>query len=390
MLYMTDVTYEQLALTGEIVKIFGFKGLCDYDTEISSQSVNRQQLYSDLGDMLGKIDSLFPTHDINVRRLSGTVTSITIAMNILRSLLTYCGVPWRTRRKNKTITIKLVDYNTHFLTLTEASVLEYNNDITSKNKIVSKINIIAKNYFTNIYSNPDQKRYYTKFIIPPTEKGYTLCGIEIVDGELDGINKMLLCGGQNINSTNSNDLMPPTLKWLPNLAHHGYEILICGSKNMIETLDIIQKIVPNENEPNSFTLNCFTSCLNEKCSIKDKPNSLIIFNGMMGIKFHCNCSLTGLQFGKNSKVSLSTDTWGEYETSDRNLPRFNHDLTHYYIKDNPEFKIRSRKVINDKVVCDYNMPDNGWIKINCAELNLVEGKSPVKMFLSAKIPEASP
>lgn len=110
MLYMGDITNEHLSLVSILLKNYGFKGLMDYETEVSATSIRDiPDFYTKLNEHTRTIDRLFPVHDINVRRCNFKIETGTQAMNILRSVLTYVGIPWRSRRTNNTIKLRLVD-----------------------------------------------------------------------------------------------------------------------------------------------------------------------------------------------------------------------------------------------------------------------------------------
>lgn len=105
------ITSEQVSLVAKIVRIYGFKGLMDYDTEVSASDLkSNPDFLLNLNKYTRDIDRLFPVHDINVRRVNYIIENESFAMNILRSLLVYIHVPWESRRTRDTIKIKLVDH----------------------------------------------------------------------------------------------------------------------------------------------------------------------------------------------------------------------------------------------------------------------------------------
>lgn len=105
-----NVTYSQLRLVSKFVKMAGFKGLMDYETEISARDI--ASIGCDkFNQYTREIDRLFPVHDINLRRTDFKFASETLVMNVMRSLLTAVGVRWSTRRTRNTINLKLVPEN---------------------------------------------------------------------------------------------------------------------------------------------------------------------------------------------------------------------------------------------------------------------------------------
>lgn len=275
---MTDVSYEQLKLVSEIVKVYGFKGLADYDTEVSSQSIKSDATLDALCSFLSGIKNLFPTHDINVTRLNGIVHNVTTAMNILRSLLTYCGIPWRTRRKNNTVTIKLVDPDLHLLTLTEARLIDHNGHKTLHSETLK-----MQSWWTNVYKCPDDRVYNCLFKIPE-QSGTIVNIIALYPGA-----KILQCGSVDIYGTTMASVVPESMKWLPKLKYHDYTILIPNLKHPMEELNIELYTMPDNEESTKGQLNCVTHCLNPKCPIRDKPNFFRYMGGMGCLAENCGC-----------------------------------------------------------------------------------------------------
>lgn len=106
--FENDITSAQLKLVSKFVKTCGFKGLMDYETEVSARTLSTNLVISKLDKYAKDIDRLFPVHEINLRRTDFKFTSETLAMNILRSLLTFVGVRWNSRRTQSTVFIRLV------------------------------------------------------------------------------------------------------------------------------------------------------------------------------------------------------------------------------------------------------------------------------------------
>lgn len=108
-----DVTSNQLQLVSNFAKTCGFKGLMDYDTEVSARTLKSIGALNKLNRYAKDIDRLFPVHEINLRRTDYQFTSETLAMNVLRSLLTFVGIRWTSRRTRDTIYISLVPEEHH-------------------------------------------------------------------------------------------------------------------------------------------------------------------------------------------------------------------------------------------------------------------------------------
>lgn len=102
-----NVTYAQLKLVTRFVKLCGFKGLMDYDARVSAKDIKNVGTAS-FDQFAKEIDKLFPVHEINLRRTDFRFTSETLVMNVLRSLLTFVGVRWKSRRTKDTIYISLI------------------------------------------------------------------------------------------------------------------------------------------------------------------------------------------------------------------------------------------------------------------------------------------
>jgi len=288
---MTDVTSEQLELVREIVKVYGFKDLTDYATEVSSSSIKKDpDFYDNVSKYVSTIGSLFPTHDVNVSRLNGSITNVTTAMSILRSLLTYCGILWRTRRKDKTIAIRLIDKDTHMMIMTECEVQS-----SSKIQIEQVTQKAPYTTYTNCYETETDRRYNIHINVPVWKKGMKLCSLQL-DEKFSNHKKVLECGSCYVYTTTQKEMIPESMRWLPWLKYHQYSVVICDLLKPMTEKDITvhyELTEPDEPEPPSAMLNCITPGCGPKCSLKDKVNFFMVMSDMGGLRYHCTCPGTG-------------------------------------------------------------------------------------------------
>jgi hypothetical protein len=101
------ITSQQLDIVKKFMKVCGFNGLMDYHTKISAKDITNEILI-ELNKLASKIDSLFPIHEINLRRTGLKFTTATLVMSVLRNLLTYVGIRWKSYRNKKGIFISIV------------------------------------------------------------------------------------------------------------------------------------------------------------------------------------------------------------------------------------------------------------------------------------------
>ena len=100
--------YRELQLLSELIKVYGFKNLMDFETEISAQTLKKlPNFLNKINSFSPKINQLFPINVINLRRTNLKFTTETLALNILKSMLSYCLIPWKTRRTANTVLLSL-------------------------------------------------------------------------------------------------------------------------------------------------------------------------------------------------------------------------------------------------------------------------------------------
>lgn len=101
------ITSQQLDIVKQFMKVCGFDGLMDYYTKISAKDIT-DEILVELNKLAPEIDSLFPIHEINLRRTCLKFTTATLVMSVLRNLLTCVGIRWKSTRTKKGIFISLV------------------------------------------------------------------------------------------------------------------------------------------------------------------------------------------------------------------------------------------------------------------------------------------
>ncbi len=101
------VTYEQIQLVKKFIIVCGFKGLTDYETEFGGCDIT-EEITNKLNLLASEIDKHFPMYEINLKRTNLKFTSVTLIMNTLRTLLTFIGIRWKSRRVRSNILIKIL------------------------------------------------------------------------------------------------------------------------------------------------------------------------------------------------------------------------------------------------------------------------------------------
>lgn len=103
--------HEQVMLVSKIVKVYGFKNLMDYETEVSGKSIKKiPNFYENISSYAREIDLLYHVYEIDVKRINYEITTEILAMNILRSLLSSIGVHFKIRKSDNTIKLSLVPF----------------------------------------------------------------------------------------------------------------------------------------------------------------------------------------------------------------------------------------------------------------------------------------
>lgn len=101
------VTSQQMELVRKFIIICGFKGLADYTTKFTAKKITPEMMQK-LSLLANDISAAFPSHEINLRRTDGKFSTATQVMSVLRTLLTYIGVRWRSGRTKNSIYIMLL------------------------------------------------------------------------------------------------------------------------------------------------------------------------------------------------------------------------------------------------------------------------------------------
>ncbi len=101
------ITSQQVDVVKKYIKICGFKGFADYTTKFCAKNVT-EQMMRELDKLSDTINDLFPTYEVNLKRTSNRFTSSSLVMSVLRTLLTYIGIRWKSTRTKSSIYIMLV------------------------------------------------------------------------------------------------------------------------------------------------------------------------------------------------------------------------------------------------------------------------------------------
>ena len=103
---------DQLTFLDKFVKIFGFKGLHDYDTEITtSQYKDTDKLIQRVNQQIPQIKKLFKTSQLNLSRKNYHVDNISLAFSLLKKILQQCQIPFDVRHTSKCNYVCLIPVN---------------------------------------------------------------------------------------------------------------------------------------------------------------------------------------------------------------------------------------------------------------------------------------
>jgi hypothetical protein len=187
---MSKVTNDHIKLVSILVKIYGFKNLLDYDTEISANTLEKNNDFlTEINKYTHKIDNLFPVHEINLRRVEYKIETEKFAMNVLRSMLTYVQIPWESKRTTNTVFVKLVPIDIQNNILNQIQEIENIIENTNEYEYIEINNIL----FNSISYDTFSIEISLNNSIP-----YTIDKLIITNKEFYGKKYSLTCGGNDI------------------------------------------------------------------------------------------------------------------------------------------------------------------------------------------------
>lgn len=219
----------QIALVLKVVRIYGFKGLTDYETCVSAKTIaNIPDFFLRLNSLAKDIDQLFPVHEINLRKTDFVVASYTIAMNMLRTLLTCIHVPWESKRTKDSIYVRLVPLahaEEHFAQISLGTVDE-TNDITS-NLLLEIVKVYPMYMNEGDTVEPGTNLACVEYRLSGDRRKYikSIC----LDGYIPGDTYCLVSGGQVIyiksGLTDGSELLPAGIPCLPLAALDFHDVV---------------------------------------------------------------------------------------------------------------------------------------------------------------------
>lgn len=102
--------YEQIEYVNDLLHIFGFKGLHDYETKISLNNIN-DKIINKINKNMDKFKKFFPTKEFNLSRKKFKIDSKLLALAFLKKCLTHIGANFENIRKNGIIFMRLKPIN---------------------------------------------------------------------------------------------------------------------------------------------------------------------------------------------------------------------------------------------------------------------------------------
>lgn len=315
----------QIALVLKVVRIYGFKGLTDYETYVSAKTIaNIPDFFQRLNALAKDIDHLFPVHEINLRKSDFVVGSYTIAMNMLRTLLTCIHVPWESKRTKDSIYVRLVPLahaEEHFAQISLGTIDEAN-DITSNLFLeIEKVYPMYMNEGDTV--DPVANLACVEYRLSGDHRKYikSIC----LDGYVPGDTYCLVIGGtvMYIKSglTEGSELLPAGIPCFPLAALDFHDVVFrftnvdlsfdqCRRKSSPVPVIVIYNVAdPQAGHPScgQFMWPSLCAC-DKQCNTKE--TWFCYMNGMCGLTTPSECQ----SLDSNSSTA---------NASDASLPRYN-------------------------------------------------------------------
>ena len=206
-----DLAVQQCQVIDRYIQECGFKSLSDFETEVSAKSLKDNNCLPRLNILANDLDRLFPVHDINLRRTGLKITSETLAMNILRSLLSFACIPWRSHRTSNCNSIRL-------LSEPDQKTIEVAKSITNNIKKAEVASAVVTTLQLSCRIDPCfYSRYSLSYTLPKgTIKSLKITEIDPV--KIDGCPYSIYSGGNLIYYSKiytSQDILPVDALFLP-------------------------------------------------------------------------------------------------------------------------------------------------------------------------------
>lgn len=274
------ITSQQLKIVKKYAKICGFKGLMDYQTKVTAKNITDDVILS-LNKLAVEINELFPIHEINLKRTNFKFTSSTLVMSVLRGLLTYVGIRWRSTRTKSSIHISLVPDEECDYDKSVATHAEFINKCVDCKPIIFEVlgkdNVImpTKNTYGLLL---ESKRY------PWMKDNVKKLKIIDIPTNIIGLNYFLIMGNDIIYSGKLNGKNIYPVKYIP------FRLVMFNNISMYIHFDLVDpSSLKLKFEYTPFMCDNFHKYFESMMTIPwSYPNNILrFFSGMMGPSHSC-------------------------------------------------------------------------------------------------------
>lgn len=103
------ITREHFNYANKIIKILGFKSMCDFDNQISYSDLkeSQEEICEQVTLTMCKFKELFPLNEFDLRRIKYTFENIDQVIGFFKKMCTYLSIPYEFVRVSKSIQLRL-------------------------------------------------------------------------------------------------------------------------------------------------------------------------------------------------------------------------------------------------------------------------------------------
>jgi len=231
----------QLIFLDNFVKLYGFKGLNDYETEITTSDYKDiDKLLQNINGQMSQIKKVFKTSQFNLSRKDYKIDNITLAFSLLKKCLQQAQVPFEIRHTNKCNFMRLIPINNLLMKYIDHKM----NDIIHIDEMVLKANKKPKDID---YRKDVLEKYQPLYHIDDKDY-YQNEGIELLNTLIKN-RESSICGKRKLYIDFCNELrvqddyIIKEVKLIRNadlVFNFGYKL--CNTDNIIENSDAIKEV----------------------------------------------------------------------------------------------------------------------------------------------------
>lgn len=154
----------QLVFLDNFVKLYGFKGLDDYDTEITTSDYkDSDKLLQNINGQMPQIKKLFKTSQFNLSRKDYKVDNVALSFSLLKKCLQQAQIPFEIRHTNKCNYLRLIPINNILVKYIDHKMNDIVHEMEKDEKKVNPKNIDYRKDILEKYPplyHIDDKDYY--------------------------------------------------------------------------------------------------------------------------------------------------------------------------------------------------------------------------------------